>query len=99
MKVRNKNEFLDLIQTEKAWRGKELRNIKSLVRDSRNAFEHTVTRAALLLLYSHWEGYIKRITELFFYYLNFKCIKYSELSINFKSLGIIPESYRVYHQR
>ncbi len=91
MKVRTKNEFLDLIQEEKAWRGKELRNIKSLVRDSRNAFEHTVTRAALLLLYSHWEGYIKKITELFFHYLNFKGIKYSELSMNFKSLGILEQ--------
>jgi hypothetical protein len=91
MKVRSKSQFLDLLQEERAWRRKELTNVKALVFDSRAAFEHTITRAAVLLLYSHWEGYIKKITELFFHYLNFKGFKYSELSLNFKSLGILGQ--------
>lgn len=91
MKVRSKSQFLDLLQEERTWRRKELTNVKTLVFDSRAAFEHTITRAAVLLLYSHWEGYIKKITELFFCYLNSKGFKYSELALNFKSLGILGQ--------
>ncbi|WP_263081533.1 MAE_28990/MAE_18760 family HEPN-like nuclease [Endozoicomonas sp. Mp262] len=91
MKIKSKNQFLDHIQKERAWRRKELTNVKSLIHGARASHSHTLIRSGILLLYSHWEGYVKKVCEAFFYYLNFKAIKYSELSNNLRALGIISE--------
>lgn len=91
MKIKSKDSFLDVIQMERSWRRKELSNFKSLIYQSRNSHNHTLIRAAILLLYSHWEGYIKKTCESFFYYLNFKSYKYSDLKINYVALGMANE--------
>ncbi|WP_419832154.1 MAE_28990/MAE_18760 family HEPN-like nuclease [Endozoicomonas atrinae] len=66
-------------------------SVKSLIHGARASHSHTLVRSGILLLYSHWEGYVKKVCEAFFYYLNFKAIRYSELSNNLRALGIISE--------
>lgn len=87
MKIRSKEEFFDFIQAERAWRRKELTNCKALVHKARESYNQTVVRAGILLLYAHWEGYIKKVCEAFFMYLNFRGLKYSELNTNFLVVG------------
>lgn len=91
MKIKSKNCFLDFIQSERAWRKKELTNIKSLMHTSRKTNSEVLIRAGILLLYAHWEGYVKKVCEAFFYYLNSKGLKYSELKPNFIALGVSEE--------
>lgn len=88
MKIKSKEIFLDTIQEERAWRRKELTNLKSLIHHSRDSHNQTLVRAGILLLYSHWEGYIKKVCEVFFHYLNFKAHKYCELKSNYLAIGI-----------
>lgn len=80
--------FFDIIQEERAWRRRELTNFKSLIHHARNSHQQSLLRAGILLLYAHWEGYIKKVSETFFYYLNFKGHKYCELKSNFLAVGI-----------
>ncbi len=88
MKIKSKEAFFDTIQKERSWRRKELTNLKSLIHESRKVHDQTLVRASILLLYSHWEGYIKKICESFFYYLNFKAHKLSSLKPNFLALSV-----------
>ena len=78
MKIKSKDQFLDHIQEERAWRRKELTNITLMLQGARAAHSHTLVRSGILLLYSHWEGYVKKVCEAFFLYLNFKSLNYSE---------------------
>lgn len=91
MKIKSKECFLDAIQIERAWRRKELTNLKYLIHQSRDAHNKTLVRAGVLLLYSHWEGYIKKVCEAFFHYMNFKAHKYSDLQPNFLAVGVANE--------
>ncbi len=91
MKIKSKEMFLDAIQTDRAWRRKELTNIQIIIYKSRSAYTKTLIKLGILLLYSHWEGYIKKVCEAFFCYLNFKSIKYIDLQPNFKAIGILSE--------
>lgn len=91
MKIRTKSQLQDAIQNDKSWRMKELINTKGLVSNARGAHEHTLIRAGILLLYSHWEGFIKKSTELFFVYLNNSGLKYQDLNKNLISLGICDQ--------
>lgn len=91
MKIKSKENYLDFIQRERAWRKKELTNIKSLIHKSRISNNDVLIRAGILLIYAHWEGYIKKACEGFFFYLNFKGIRYSELKHNFIALGMSEE--------
>ncbi|GLR77136.1 MAE_28990/MAE_18760 family HEPN-like nuclease [Aliivibrio sifiae] len=91
MKIKSKEHFIDVIQAERAWRRKELTNLKGLIHQSRDSHNKTLVRAGILLLYSHWEGYVKKVCEAFFYYMNFKAHKYSDLKPNFLALGLANE--------
>lgn len=88
MKIKSKEVFFDTIQKERAWRRKELSNLKGLIHQSRDSHNQTLLRAGVLLMYSHWEGYIKKVCEAFFHYMNFKGMKYCVLNDNFVALGI-----------
>jgi len=88
MKIKSKEVFFDTIQKERAWRRKELSNLKGLIHQSRDSHNQTLLRAGVLLMYSHWEGYIKKVCEAFFHYMNFKGLKYCVLNDNFVALGI-----------
>jgi hypothetical protein len=91
MKIRTKIQLQDLIQLDKSWRIQELVNTKIMIFNARGAHQHTLIRAGILLLYSHWEGFIKKSTELFFTYLNCAGVRYIDLNKNLISLGIYDE--------
>lgn len=54
----------------------------------------------MLLLYSHWEGYVKKVFEGFFYYLNFKSLKHKDLKVNLIALSSSKEiTHNLSHKR
>lgn len=91
MKVRCKNDFQDAVQEDRAWRVKEMSNLKAMVYASREAYLHTHVRSGILLLYAHWEGHVKRVCEAFFMYMNFKSYNYTKLKENFLAFGILNQ--------
>lgn len=91
MKIRTKSELQAAIENERSWRRKELTNILFLIQGARAKDKSTLLRAGVLLLYSHWEGFIKKSTQYFFMYLNSKGERYSNLKMNFRSLGILNQ--------
>ena len=69
MKVRNKEMLIDYIDSEFAWRKKELINLKSMVAISEGENKQMLIRCGICLLYAHWEGYIRGAAEYCWNYI------------------------------
>ena len=48
-----------------AWRKKELLTVKALVSNVQEQEQHILTRAAVCLLYAHWEGFVVEATTTY----------------------------------
>lgn len=91
MKVRSLDELENIISKEYSWRRKELTNIKNLTLASRSHIKETLLKSSLTLLYSHWEGFIKKVSIAYCEYLNFQGLCYQDLVKNFHVCALINE--------
>lgn len=81
-------ELQDKLDKSKALRKKELSSIKIAVQKSEGTMLNTNIRIAIVMLYSHWEGYIKISAREYLKYLNKKNISISKMRDNFRTLSI-----------
>lgn len=88
-KVRTQSQLTDAMSEDFAWRKRELLNLKSLVEKNRGShIRDMCVRAALTLLYAHWEGFIKRIGSLYLEYVARQQLKHSELASPFLASAV-----------
>lgn len=59
----------DELTREFTWRLREIHQLRSAIEDVAVRDKESVIRASFVLLYAHWEGFMKRSTQLFFDYL------------------------------
>ena len=90
MSIRTVEQLVDTLSAEISWRRKELTDLRYVLESSVDSRTRraTLTRAALALLYAHWEGYVKAAAER---YLEFVCMqrrKNSELSDSLLALTV-----------
>ena len=71
MKVTNENDLIDQIEKESVRRKRELTYIKLRVARASGEAAKFEIRSAILLLYAHWEGSIKSISERYLCYISF----------------------------
>lgn len=77
MKIRTKEQLYDRLTDDLGWRKKELTTLYNNVHSSSVKHLPTSLRCAIVMLYAHWEGFIKNASE---YYLNY--IKYQDLNLD-----------------
>jgi hypothetical protein len=92
MSIRTVEHLVDAVSADISWRRKELTDLRLLLEASagNRTRQTTLTRAALALLYAHWEGYVKSVSEM---YLEFVCMqrcRNSELSDNLLAATMRP---------
>lgn len=83
MKLRTLEEFNDAIDEETVWRKRELTTARTLVQQAEAAAQRANLRAGVLILYAHWEGWVKATSRLYVRYVNGKRLRYSDLSTAF----------------
>ncbi len=83
MKIKSKEQLFDFLDKELSWRKKELFTLKSNVEKSNPKLEATALRSGIVLLYAHWEGFLKIAAESYLEYVISKKLKYKDLSNNF----------------
>lgn len=91
MKIKNLSELEGKIDSELAWRKKELSLISMDVQVSngkKSSEKARALRAGITLLYAHWEGSIKSISEYYLIYVSGLNLKYDELKNNFLAISI-----------
>lgn len=87
------NELEDLLFEDWTWRKTE---ISDLILLAETEEKYVLLKSIILLLYSHWEGYIKKSSKT---YLKFLCnnkIKISDLTENFRAVVLKGLSKEVF---
>ena len=69
-KVRSREECLNAIQADSAWRKKEMSILKGRLSDREGHDWDVLLRSATVMVYAHWEGFIKTACELYLSYIN-----------------------------
>lgn len=87
MKIRTQENLTDFLNDEIAWRKKELSTIKTNVLKSNQKLEATAIRSGIVLLYAHWEGFIKCASEAYLEYVISRRLNYGDLTNNFIAIS------------
>ena len=89
MKIRTVEELINRLNSELAWRKKELSDLKFFI--ERKSFDYlkktVLARCGIALLYAHWEGFIKKCSNYFFEYIAMQRLSNHELSSNLLTLS------------
>ncbi|MGO3439413.1 MAG: MAE_28990/MAE_18760 family HEPN-like nuclease [Serratia liquefaciens] len=78
-RVRTIEQFQDYIDTEMAWRIKEIAHLTSVIGSAKSLSQRTIIRASIPLLYAHWEGFIKNSASKYIEFISTQRLKYSDL--------------------
>ncbi len=86
-KIRTLSDLQNNLDQEHAWRLQEIANLKNVVRSNNGISQKTAVRAAVPLLYAHWEGFIKRSATYYLEFINNQNLRYSQLKTCFVLFG------------
>ncbi len=78
-------QFEQSLDEDLGWRKVEISELLFLAKENGN---EVLLKSVILLLYAHWEGYIKKSSKLYIKYISEKRIKLNELCFNFKAVAI-----------
>lgn len=87
MKIRTLGHLQDGLDKCLSWRIKELSYLKSRVKNATSLAQISYLRAAIPLLYAHWEGFIKEASELYLAFVAGQKLPYNELASCFVVFG------------
>lgn len=90
IKLRSLLELTDFLDQDIGWRRTELQAIRGEVSHARGRTKEVLRRAAIAMLYAHWEGFLKSAAEAYLTYVaecvSRKRIKSDELSPGMRSI-------------
>lgn len=77
-------EFQDFLEKDLAWRKMEISQLFMILNAAEN--KDVVGKSIILLLYAHWEGFIKKSSKYYLRYVSEKRINLNELTRNFEAI-------------
>jgi hypothetical protein len=83
--------LIDKLEADLGWRKKEVTNLLLLENEHNQLL---ILKSTLLLLYSHWEGFVKNASKAYLDHVSNKKINIDDLTDNFKAItlkGLIKE--------
>ncbi len=87
-RIRTVNQLQNSLDNDLSWRIKEIADLKSIVRTSKLMSQRTAVRAAIPLLYGHWEGFIKNSSTYYLEFVNGQRLAYKDLKSCFVVFGV-----------
>jgi hypothetical protein len=89
MKIRTSENLSETLVNDLRWRRKELSALKSLIYKSiSTAQQKVLLRSAIVILYAHWEGFVKLAANSYLEFVAWQKLPYNELSPNFIALAM-----------
>ncbi|GAB2196298.1 MAE_28990/MAE_18760 family HEPN-like nuclease [Sessilibacter sp. MAH4] len=88
------DDLIERIESDLGWRKKEVSNLLLLENEDNQLL---IIKSTLLLLYSHWEGFVKNACKTYLEYVSNKKISTNILTDNFQAIalkGKIQELYK-----
>lgn len=77
-------QYENEIESDLAWRKMEIAHLFKIMNDAET--KEVVIKSMVLLLYAHWEGFIKRTSKLYLKYVSELKVKNRDLTLNFQAL-------------
>lgn len=87
MKIRTPDELQSRLDDNLAWRRKELAVLRGAVREAKNAKKQALLRAAISVLYAHWEGFLKSCSEQYLEFVAQLGLRFDEVGPNLRALA------------
>lgn len=78
-------QFEEYLQEDLSWRKKEISELYLLAATNNS---ETLLKSLILILYAHWEGYIKKSSKLYIKYVVEEKVKIEDLTFNFKAIAL-----------
>ena len=91
MRIRSLEQLIQFLDEELAWRKRELTTLKFMLQNLRRHEKVLLLRAAICVLYAHWEGFVKAAATGYVSFVATRGLKYSDLTPNFVALGLRTE--------
>jgi hypothetical protein len=88
MKIRTAEELQTRLDEDFAWRRKELTVIYTNVQSSKPLQLNTNIRIGVVMLYAHWEGFIKNAAELYLIFVACKKLTLKQLANNIIAVSL-----------
>jgi MAE_28990/MAE_18760-like HEPN len=90
MKIRTLEELNQQLTDDLIWRKKEISDLKSLIetKSFSPSKQNAMLRSGVVLLYAHWEGYIKTAATSYLEFVSRQKLIYDELAINFVAIAM-----------
>lgn len=88
MKIRTKEQLYDFLSGDLGWRKKELTTLNGNVKSATPKTLPTHLRCATVMLYAHWEGFIKNAAEAYLSYVKFQGLNLNEVNSNILALSL-----------
>ncbi len=92
MRIRSLDQLVQVLDDDLAWRKRELTTLKLM--QEKNPRRHQrglLLRAAVCLLYAHWEGFVKTAATSYISFIATRGLRYRDLTPNFVALGLRTE--------
>ena len=86
MKLRTLAQLQQQLDEDHAWRRKEMTTIVNYVRSAPEKNQAMAIRAGILLIYAHWEGFIKRAAECYLNFVSTQGLPFKRLGFSFLAL-------------
>ena len=83
------DQLQDYLEADLAWRKTEISQLFRILNDVEA--KDVVLKSIVLLLYAHWEGYIKKSSKYYLKYVSEQKVKIKNLTLNFKAI-VLKES-------
>lgn len=79
-KIHTLEQLDDKISEESSWRMHELTTARRITQQAHGSAQIASLRSGVLILYAHWEGWIKNVSQLYIRYVNTKKYRLEQLS-------------------
>lgn len=91
MKIRSLDQLVQFLDEELAWRKRELTTLKFMLAKLRKHERVLLLRAAVCVLYAHWEGFVKAAATSYISFVATRGLRYCDMTPNFVALGLRQE--------
>jgi hypothetical protein len=87
MVIRSKEELISLLAGNSQRRKQELITLKESIKSKRKHEATLFCRLAVVMAYAHWQGFVLYSSSAYLEYLNYRRLKFEELTINLQALA------------
>ena len=85
--IRSKEELISLLAGNSQRRKQELITLKESIESKRKHEATLFCRLAVVMAYAHWQGFVLYSSSAYLEYLNYRRLKFEELTINLQALA------------